>query len=129
MMENNYFDCFVTMKRWLENRNRDKKWSSYFQEYGYQTIAIYGAGDIGRLLYEELKESAITVLYFVDRNAEGLNDINGIPVITPEEIIDQPKVDTLVISPLGDYFAISEALTRLMPELSTLSLKDAVYEI
>lgn len=128
-MENGFYDCFITLKRWLENRNSGKTWVKYFEGYGYKKIAIYGAGDVGRLLYDELKDSDIEIAYFIDRNAEGLNEISGIQVITPEEIVNQPKVDSIIISPIGDYVSICEALTRIAPNMPTVSLKDAVYEI
>lgn len=121
-------DCFVTLKRWLENRNQNKKFSDYFHQYGYRTIAIYGAGDLGRLLYEEIKDTDITVKYFVDRNGEGIREIDGIPVITILEMKDKEEVDVLVITPIGNYDTICQTLVRQMPEMRTISLREAVYE-
>ena len=78
--ENLSHDGFVMLKRWMENRNAGKTFADYIHEYGYRTLGIYDAGELGRLLYEEIKDSDITVKYFVDRNAEGLGKIEGIPV-------------------------------------------------
>ncbi len=121
-------DCFITLKRWLENRNRNKTFSDYFHQCGYRTIAIYGAGDMGRLLYEEVKNTDIAVKYFVDRNAEGLREVEGIPVIPVSEIRDGGEVDVLVITPIGNYDEICRLLARQAPEMRTLSLREAVYE-
>lgn len=121
-------DCFATVKRWLENRNQNKTFLDYFHQYGYQTIAIYGAGDLGRLLYEEIRGTDVTVKYFVDRNAEGIHQIDGIPVITIPEIQDMEEVDALIITPIGNYDAISQVLARHAPEMRTLSLRETVYE-
>ncbi len=121
-------DGFITMKKWMENRNVGKTFVDYFHEYGYQNIAIYGAGDLGRLLYEEIKESDIRVDYFVDRNGEGMLEHEGVKVITIDKIKDMPLVDILVVSPVGNYVAISKSLAIEVPELATLNLREAVYE-
>ncbi len=121
-------DGFITTKKWLENRNAGKTFVDYFHDYGYKNIAIYGAGDLGRLLYEEIKNSDIKVSYFVDRNAEGILENEGIKVITVDKIKDMPLVDSIVITPVGNYEAISRALAIEAPELPTINLREAVYE-
>lgn len=126
--ENKNLDCFVTMKRWLENRNENKMFSDYFEKYGYKNIAIYGAGDLGKLLYAELKNTNIHINYFIDRNAEGINHIDEIPVIMIQDIIKMDAVDIIVITPIGNYDAISKILAKHYPKIATLSLREAVYE-
>ena len=125
---NSHWDCFITMKRWMENRNAGKSFVDYFKSYGYKRIGIYGAGDIGKLLYEEIKDSDIKVAYFVDRNADALKVLDEIPVITIQEILEMDKVDALVITPIGNYGEINRTLVQVVPEMCTISLKDAVYE-
>lgn len=125
---NKEMDCFLTMKKWLENRNKGKTFVEYFHEYGYMNIGIYGAGDLGKLLYEEIKDSDIHVEYFVDRNGEGIGAIDGIPVLLLEEVPKMKKVDALIVTPVGNYEAICRDLVRNVPELCTISLRDAVFE-
>lgn len=127
--KNKNFDCFITLKRWLENRNENKMFSDYFSKCGYQNIAIYGAGDLGKLLYAELKNSEIHISYFIDRNAEGINNIDGLPVITIQDIAEMDMVDVVVITPIGNYEAISKVLAKHYPKMPTLSLGEAVYEL
>lgn len=126
--KNKDMDCFLTMKKWLENRNQGKTFVEYFEEYGYKSIGIYGAGDLGRLLYDEIKNSDIEIKYFVDRNGEGLKSIDGIPVVLLKDVVNQEKVDVLIVTPVGNYEAICKDIVRNIPELSTMSLKDAVFE-
>lgn len=120
---------FALIKRWLENRNAKKNFADYFHQWGYQTIAIYGAGDIGRLLYEEVKGSGIQVKYFVDRNGEGIHEIDGIPVITISQIGGMEDVDIVVITFINSYDTMSRRLARYVPEIRTLSIKEAIYEM
>ena len=126
--ENLNRDGFVMLKRWLENRNAGKTFVDYFHAYGYQTIGICDAGELGRLLYEEIKNSDIAVRYFADRNAEGLQRIDGIPVVPLSKIADMEQVDALLISPIVDYDAICRLLAEKAPGVQTLPLKEAVYE-
>ena len=119
---------FITLKKWLENRNRGKTFADYFHEYGYHTIAIYDAGDLGRLLYNEIKDSDIVVKYLIDRNAEGIKEIDGIPVILLSQISRMEEVDVLLISPVVNYDVISLLLAETEPELRTLAFRDAVFE-
>lgn len=121
-------DGFITMKRWLENRNNGKTFLDYFKQCRISTIAIYGAGDMGRLLYTEIKGSDIKIEYFVDRNAEGIVNIDNIPVITIDKIPQMPEVDILVITPAGNFDVIRRDLARTAPTVRTISLKEAVYE-
>lgn len=123
-----HWDSFITLKRWLENRNANKTFAEYFREYGYGKIAIYGAGDIGKLLYEEIKNSEIVISYYIDRNAEGLKRLESIPVIPISDIKNMEEVDAIVITPLGNYDAICRSLAETAPEMRTISLREAVYE-
>lgn len=122
-------DCFVTMKRWMENNNSGKKFADYLLSCGYYKVAIYGAGDIGRLLYHDVKNSDVQVMYFVDRNAESIKNIDGIQVVLPIDIVKQKDVDIMIISPVGAFDSIKRLMVDNYPEIPVLSLKEAVYEV
>jgi glutamyl-tRNA reductase len=112
----------------MENRNAGKTFVDYFAEYGCQNIAIFDAGEIGRLLYEEIKNSNVKVLYFIDRNAEGMNNVDGIPVVMINEIGNMPEVDIVVVSTIFNYEEVLRLLLGINPEITSISMKDAVYE-
>ncbi len=129
--KNIYFDGYMTMKKWLENRNQGRTFVDYFKECGYNTIAICEITDIGKLLYDEIKDSDINIAFFVDRNAEGLKEIDDIPVVMIQDLEEMQKnnpIDILVISPVIDYNKITRSLAYFAPEIPTLYIKDAVYE-
>lgn len=126
--ENLNQDGFSMLKRWLENRNAGKTFVEYFHEYGYKTLGIYDAGELGKLLYDEIKNSDIIVKYFVDRNAEGMRMIDEIPVVPLSKVCEMEEVDVFVISPIVDYDAMCRLLVSNMPEMRTISLREAVYE-
>jgi FkbM family methyltransferase len=47
-------------------------------------VIIYGAGNKGRWVLQLLRENSIEVCAFLDKNAENIGSINGIPVFRPE---------------------------------------------
>ena len=116
------------MKRWLENRNAGKMLSEFFVKCGFKTVAIYGAGDLGRLAYSELKDSTVKVTYFIDRNAMTLNNVDGIPVITPAEFEKLHDTEIVIITASGGYDSICRLFAQNIPEIGTVSLYDAVCE-
>lgn len=122
-------DTIQTLKRWLENKNEGKSFASYFRECGYSSIGIMDAGEIGRILYGELKGTGINVRWFVDKNAEGIDNIDGIPVRMMKDVFEMERVDIICISPIYDYEGVSNFLMRNDPGIRTISLKDAVYEM
>lgn len=126
--KNYAMDTVATLKRWLENRNNNLSFVDYFHEYQCSTIAIFDAGEIGRLLYEEIKGSDIKVAFFIDRNAEGIHNIDGIPVIPINKIAKQPEVDIIVVSPVYNYEEVLRLFMEVNKELRSIALKEAVYE-
>lgn len=128
-MSNGDRDGFIMIKRWLENRNEGKTFEAYFNECGYKKIAIYGAGDLGNLLYNELKNTSIRIICFIDRNAEGLKQIDGIPVVLPQDLKKCEEMDIVIVTPVGSYGAIYKMMIENYPQIPMLSLKDAVYEM
>lgn len=122
------YDNFFMMKRWLENRNSGKMLSDFFIKSGFNKIAIYGAGDLGRLAYAELRNSDIEVTYFVDRNAAALGEVDGLDVITPSEFEKLRDTDIVVVTTAGGYDSVCGMFARNLPEIGTVPLYDAVCE-
>lgn len=116
-----------TVIKWMENKNKGFNIGNYLLEHGYKRIAIYGLGDIGKLLYEELKETDIKVVCFSDRNYESMEVIEEkIKVVSPDNIKD---VDVVVVTPMVSYDEIVAMLGEIDPKLPTLSLRDIMFEI
>lgn len=126
--KNYAMDTAATLKRWLENRNNNQTFVDYFHEYQCSLIAVFDAGEIGRLLYQEIKESDIKIAFFIDRNAEGMNNIDGIPVIPVNKIAEQQEVDIIVVSPIYNYEEVLRLLMKINKKIKSIALKEAVYE-
>ena len=66
-------DYFAIVNKWLKNRNQHISVADYFKNNHYEKIAIYGMGEIGKRLYEELCAEGIEVTAVFDRNAQRLD--------------------------------------------------------
>lgn len=58
-------DYFAIVNKWLKNRNQHISVADYFKNNHYEKIAIYGMGEIGKRLYEELCAEGIEVTQFL----------------------------------------------------------------
>jgi len=121
-------DTVTLLKRWLENRNNNKTFADYLEECGYMSVIIMDAGEIGRLLYDEIKGTDIKVICFYDRNAEGINNIDGIAVKPFSEVDQMPEADIVLVSTIYNYQDILKMLVGIDPNIRSLYLRDAVYE-
>ncbi len=65
-------------------------------EKKYNTIAIYGVGEIGRLLFE-YNDGIIDIVYYIDRNLSA--KIGNVPVLSLDDTL--PVVDMIIISLVG----------------------------
>lgn len=100
--------------QWLSASRLGLRVESFFEKYGYRTIAIYGMGILGKQLLEELRGSRHKVLYYIDQR-----DIMGEGM--PEKVpLNQklPDVDCIVVTAVMEFEKIYERLK----EKSTASI-------
>lgn len=84
---------------WLSACRSGWRTVDFFHRYGYSTVAIYGMGLLGRQLYEELAESDLQVLYYIDR-AE-IPGADTVPRVMPEA--EWPEADCIVITAVAEF--------------------------
>lgn len=97
-----YFLYYIWMQLCYDNCSI----TVFMREQGYKTVAIYGDGYLGKLLYKELKKNHINVICFIDRNADYLKE--EIPVYKPQECL--PDVDVIVITVIQNGKKVEELL-------------------
>lgn len=112
------------LNQWLILKQEGKNLSEYFINHGYKTIAIYGMGEMGNRLYDELKGSDIEVKYAVDQNAS--STYSELDVIEKED--DFAKVDAMIITATFAFDEIEEEISGKV-DFPVVSLEDVVYEI
>lgn len=117
----NYYNI---LNQWLIIKQEGKSLVEYFVEKNYNTIAIYGMGEMGNRLYNELKDSSIVVKYAIDNDAN--NVYSKIEIIDPED--DFEEVDAIIVTATFAFDRIEEKL-REKTECVIISLEDVVYEV
>ncbi len=75
---------------------------------GYEQIAIYGMGEMGRWLLAVLKAAGIHVVYAIDRRS--IEITSEIPVYSPEEPI--PPTDAIIVSVYYEFTQIAPILRK-----------------
>ena len=112
------------LNQWLMIKQEGKTLEEYFIYNGYKTIAIYGMGEMGNRLYDELKDSSIQIKYAVDENAAGT--YSDIEVIDKDE--EYMDVDVIVVTATFAFDDIEEELQKKVT-FPIISLDDVVYEM
>lgn len=112
------------LNQWLCIKQEGKSLVAYFKENGYKTVAIYGMGEMGNRLYDELKNTEIEVKYAIDKNA--VCTYSELQVFEVED--DLPEVDVVVVTATFAFDEIEEELSEKVA-MPIVSLEDVVYEV
>lgn len=112
------------LNQWLIHKQESRSLTEYFEAQGYQSIAIYGMGELGQRLYNELKDSSVNVKYAIDKNPEG--SYIDLEVITSEEKMEE--VDVIVVTAIYAFDEIKQSLSE-QTEMKIISLEDVVFDM
>lgn len=120
---NRFFWMYKMLYQWMENTYKQKSIEKYLINNNWKTIAIYGCGDIGKLIYEELKDSTIDIKCGIDKNS----NINfPLRVVDPQQFNE--CVDVILVASIVYYYEIEKELKRIT-DIPIVSIEDMVYEI
>lgn len=111
------------LNQWLVLKQEGKSLEKYFTDNGFKTVAIYGMGEMGNRLYDELKGTSVTVKYAVDKNAA--STYSELDVIDPDD--EYEEVDAIIVSAIFAFDEIEEMLSDKV-DFPIVSLEDVVYE-
>ena len=100
---------FFVYDDWMKLQERKQYISDYLRKLGICSVALYGDSYIGKRLYWSLQENDLEVRYFIDRNANYLDEC--IPVYLPEEGL--PFVDLIIICLVDGTGSIRDTLSQL----------------
>lgn len=117
-----YQRCYNIVCQWISQKQKGNSLDQYFTGNGYHSIAIYGMGRLGALLYEELKGSDVEVLYGIDKDPYCTYE--GFRIVQPEDELE--KADVIVVTPVMAFDEIAEMLAG-RTEIPVLSIEEAVY--
>lgn len=110
--------------QWLMLKNMNKTIADYLINKGYKSIAIYGMGELGNRLYEDLVNSPVEVIYAIDKYP----DNNFAELRFCELSEDMEPVDLIIVTPVFDYDDIQRNISSNV-SYNILSLEDIIYDI
>lgn len=117
---------FDLLCQWMKLKMRDISLMEFFQDRGIQSIAIYGMGEIGQLMYDELAmENEMFIRYAIDQS--GKRYVESLPTYCLDR--DLPKVDAIVITPVLITDQLEEQIYDALGECVTFVFEELLYEL
>lgn len=107
--------------RWMALMQKGVKLSKVILNMGYQNIAVYGYGHLGRALYRELSGTECCVVYIIDKRFSGSAD--GAEVIKPKA--GMQGVDAVIVTAIVEYEQIKVKYERKVPYISFIDVIEA----
>lgn len=115
------------LNQWLCIKQEGKNLEEYFKLKNYKRIAVYGLGEMGNRLIDELNNTEIEIVYGIDKNVD--DTFCNIKAYSIDEIGEiAESVDAVVVTAVFAYDEIKEQL-KLQFDSDIVSLEDAVFEI
>lgn len=113
------------LNQWLTVKQEGGSLSEYFDKNDYTRVAIYGLGEMGSRLIDELKGTKTEIAYGIDKNIE--NTFSGIQAYSLENVPMDEKVDVVVVTATFAFNEIKEQLNNVF-DCDVISLEDVVFE-
>lgn len=116
-----YYDL---LNKWLKLGHQKVSLDQWFEEERIQSVAIYGLGEIGYRLVEELQDSNVTVKYGIDKNS--VSGYDNLEIRTLDEKIDE--VDAIIVTPI---FAFNEIAQKIEEKYAgrIVSMEDIIFDL
>ena len=119
---NRYRKKYELMYQWMKLKQNGIELIEFFQDRKLESIAIYGMGDLGELLYKELEDNRI-IKFGIDRQLKQ----NKIPIYSLENV--KEKVDAIVITPVLITDEIEDQIYEILGEQTTFVFEEILFEL
>lgn len=111
--------------RWITIKQRGRSIADYLMEHGYYSVAIYGMSFVGETLYDELRNTKVSVKYAIDKNASNLFH-DEIEIVSPDDRLE--KVDLIIVTS-NFYFNVIEDELQEKTDIKIVNFEDLLYDI
>jgi glutamate dehydrogenase/leucine dehydrogenase len=115
---------YKILNQWMIFLHQDKSLDQYFIQRKYKRIAIYGMGELGNRLYEELENSSVEIVYVIDQEASSI--FVEAEAKEPDEVLEE--VDVIIVTAVFDFDKISEELGSKI-SCPVISLEEVIEEL
>lgn len=119
-----YTRWYELLNAWLcVKNNYAANFEDYFNDNNFRHIAIYGCGELGCRLFEELQHTDIKVLYMIDQNAKNIR--YKCEVVSVNEFAKSEEIDAVIVSPVQSFKTIKECLKKIR-DVEIVSLEEVI---
>lgn len=119
--------CKQILLSWKRNMEISDQRTIFISDFDYKwgdmTIALYGLGQFGDLVYTEMKNCGIKITYGIDKRVKIFHDLN---VIKIQEIPE--SVDLIIVSVIDEVDKICDELSQYYSG-KILSLEELVSDV
>lgn len=98
-----YYDFLL---RWMEGKAAGNSIEEELLKKNVHNVAIYGMGKIGKLVYDELKDSSVQVMCMIDRSPSLSPEWGTTVLATPDETAKYINADAVLVTSIASYQAI-----------------------
>lgn len=113
----------LLLHKWSSRRQNGNSLKECFLNKGINSIAIYGFSQLGRMLYDELDETPISIKYFIDKNY--VEKLGVLKVFKPTGML--PDVDCIIVSIVGSEHEIIREYEGII-SIPMIGISDVIYE-
>lgn len=96
-----------TYDKWMQLEENGKTINDILHAHGYQTVAIYGMGYLGKRLYERLVAEGADILCGIDKNAHYMYKNLYVHAIDDDDL---PDADVIIVTPIYFYNEIRDTI-------------------
>ncbi len=115
---------YNVLNQWLVLKNKGVNLGDYLKNKGFNKIAIYGLGEMGSRLVEELQHTDIKIVYGIDKDVN--NILCDIPIYSLDEINQSDEVDVIIVSAVFAFDEIEAELSQYV-SCEVISLEEIIY--
>lgn len=109
----------LVLNSWIKKKQQNKSIRNYMETNNYHSVAIYGLGDLGKLLSDELK-GYVEISYGIDRR----DLLAEYPIYKIED--DLPDVDMAIITVIDEFEEIKKMIKEKL-RCPIYSIEDIIY--
>ncbi len=110
------------LNKWVTNMENNRRIATVLEDLAIQNVAVYGMGDLGKHLINELKDSSICVKLCFDKTAEFLQ---GETKSSKEA--ELTGIDAIIVTPFMEYKEIRLLLKNIFDGM-IISIEELVSE-
>lgn len=119
---------YKLLLNWDLSDVHNEKLCAYMLECGYKNIMIYGAGDLGKVLYSKIA-THVNVCAFIEK-APKADYIENVPIFSCNKATKQMnQIDCIVVTPIFDFLSIQQDLSNIDGNIPIVSLDELIYNL